>query len=312
MQKTILSFGEILWDLLPDHTALGGAPFNFVYRVNSLGDTGLMVSRLGSDDLGRQALDKVSSLGMETKFLQIDQKLPTGTVKVSFDENNNPDYLIVPDVAYDRIELTDDLVAAAETADCLCFGTLVQRSAKTRRTLEQLIATAAKSVKLLDINLRKKCYSPATVSSSLENADILKLNADEVLEVAQMVGVNSGPIPDICRDFMEKYSLGYCVVTLDHKGAFAISNQGQKVYVPGFKVKLVDSLGAGDAFTAGFIYSLIRDKTLAEACELGNILGAIVCTQKGATVPVSPQDVEEFKNKNIERVYDSDFRDFLK
>lgn len=310
MKKTILSFGEILWDLLPDHTALGGAPFNFVYRVNSLGDTGLMVSRLGKDDLGRQALDKVSSLGMDTGFLQIDEQLPTGTVKVSFDENNNPDYLIVPDVAYDEIELTEPLVEAAKNADCLCFGTLVQRSPKTRKTLEQLIAAGEKSIKLLDINLRKKCYTPQTVSSSLEKADILKLNADEILEVAQMVGINNGSVPQLCLDIIKKYHLHYCVVTLDHKGAFAVSNQGQKVYVPGYKVDLVDSLGAGDAFTAGFIHSLVRSRTLTQACELGNILGAIVCTQKSGTAPVSWQDIEEFRNENTERVYDSDFNDF--
>lgn len=310
MRKTILSFGEILWDLLPDHTALGGAPFNFVYRVNSLGDTGLMVSRLGKDDLGCQALDKVSSLGMDTGFLQIDEQLPTGTVKVSFDENNNPDYLIVPDVAYDEIELTEPLVEAAKNADCLCFGTLVQRSPKTRKTLEQLIAAGEKSIKLLDINLRKKCYTPQTVSSSLEKADILKLNANEILEVAQMVGISNGSVPQLCRDIIKKYHLHYCVVTLDHKGAFAVSNQGQKVYVPGYKVDLVDSLGAGDAFTAGFIHSLVRSRTLTDACELGNILGAIVCTQKSATAPVSWQDIEEFRNENTERVYDSDFNDF--
>ena len=310
MRKTILSFGEILWDLLPDHTALGGAPFNFVYRVNSLGDTGLMVSRLGKDDLGRQALNKVSSLGMDTGFLQIDEQLPTGTVKVSFDKKNNPDYLIVPDVAYDEIELTEPLAEAAKNADCLCFGTLAQRSPKTRKTLEQLIAAGEKSIKLLDINLRKKCYTPQTVSSSLEKADILKLNADEILEVAQMVGISNGSVPQLCMDIIKKYHLHYCVVTLDHKGAFAVSNQGQNVYVPGYKVDLVDSLGAGDAFTAGFIHSLVRSRTLTDACELGNILGAIVCTQKSATVPVSWQDIEEFKNENTERVYDSDFSDF--
>lgn len=310
MKKTILSFGEILWDLLPDHTALGGAPFNFVYRVNSLGDTGLMVSRLGKDNLGRQAIDKVSSLGMDTGFLQIDDHLPTGTVKVSFDKNNNPDYLIVPDVAYDEIELTEPLLEAAKNADCLCFGTLVQRSPKTRKTLEQIIDAGQKCIKLLDINLRKNCYSPQTVSSSLEKADILKLNAHEILEVSQMVGISNNPVPQLCTDIIKKYHLNYCVVTLDNKGAFAVSNLGQKVYVPGYKVNLIDSLGAGDAFTAGFIHSLVRDRTLTDACELGNILGAIVCTQKSGTVPISWQDIEEFRNKNTERVCDPDFSDF--
>ncbi|MHC4626530.1 MAG: PfkB family carbohydrate kinase, partial [Planctomycetota bacterium] len=113
MARTVLAFGEVLWDILPSCTVLGGAPFNFIYRVNSLGDTGLMISRLGRDELGRKAHQQIIESGIDTRFIQWDDELPTGTVEVSFDEQNNPDYFIGPDVAYDRVEITEELIDAA-------------------------------------------------------------------------------------------------------------------------------------------------------------------------------------------------------
>ena len=174
MEKTVLAFGEVLWDILPSRTILGGAPFNFIYRVNSLGETGLMISRLGRDELGHRAHGQIVQSGLDTQFIQWDAELPTGTVEVSFDKQNNPDYFIVPDVAYDRIEITEELLDAASAADCVCFGTLSQRAAQSRKTLERLLKEAATGLKLLDINLRKQCYSLETVISSLEKADVLK------------------------------------------------------------------------------------------------------------------------------------------
>ena len=150
MNKTILAFGEVLWDILPSCTVLGGAPFNFIYRVNSLGDTALMISRLGRDELGRKAHEQIIQSGLDTRFIQWDDELPTGTVQVSFDEQNNPDYFIVPNVAYDRIETTGELIDTASTADCLCFGTLSQRAAQSRKTIERLLEEAATGLKLLD------------------------------------------------------------------------------------------------------------------------------------------------------------------
>mgnify|MGYP000032264469 CR=1 FL=1 len=128
MRKTILSFGEILWDLLPGGAKLGGAPFNFACRAGHLGDRAVMVSRLGRDQPGKEAFDQIRSLGMETIGVQWDDDHPTGTVEVSFDADGNPDYVIIPDVAYDYTEATDELIALAASADCVCFGTLAQRA----------------------------------------------------------------------------------------------------------------------------------------------------------------------------------------
>ena len=135
MSRTIVAYGEILWDLLPSGAVLGGAPFNFVYRVNSLGHRGVMVSRLGRDDLGNRTFGIVKELGLETSYIQWDSEHPTGTVEVRFDEKKNPDYRIVPAVAYDFIEVTESLQDLAAGAECLCYGTLIQRRQDSRNTL---------------------------------------------------------------------------------------------------------------------------------------------------------------------------------
>ncbi len=311
MKKTILAFGEVLWDMLPSCTVLGGAPFNFAYRANSLGDTGLMISRLGRDELGRKAHDQIVRLGLDTRFIQWDDEFPTGTVQVSFDQENNPDYFITPHVAYDQIELTEPLVGLASTADCLCFGTLSQRLGRSGKTIEQLLNRASKSLKLLDINLRKDCYNLEIVTFSLQQADNLKLNEDEAGQLGLMLGIRHQSIPQFCEEMLDRWSLRHCVVTLGEKGAFAMSAQGEKVYVPGYKIRLVDSLGAGDAFTAGFLHYILQQKSLADACRFGNILGAIVCTQEGATQPVTLEQIDTFADKDIERIVDSRLQDFL-
>jgi len=307
MKKTVLAFGEVLWDLLPTETALGGAVCNFIYRVNSLGDNGIIVSRLGRDELGEKAFQRVSDLGLGTEYLQWDNHHPTGTVPVTFDENNNPNFVILPNVAYDYIEMTHLLKEAASTADCLCFGTLSQRSEATRQTLKQLIELADNSLKLLDINLRKDCYNIDTITYSLEKSDVLKLNEDELHEIAEMFDLTGRDALRLCENIMDKWSIQCCVVTLGEKGAFALSRKGEKVYVPGYRVDLADSVGAGDAFTAGFAYCILRELSLSEACELGNVLGAIVSTQKGATSPITQDEIESFRGRKIERIHDENF-----
>lgn len=311
MKKTILAFGEVLWDILPSCTILGGAPFNFAYRVNSLGDTGLMISRLGRDKLGSKACDQIVQLGLDTTLIQWDDQFPTGTVKVSFDKQNNPDYFITPEVAYDQIELTEDLLEAASTADCLCFGTLSQRAGTSRKTIEQLLENADGSIKFLDINLRKKCYSLETVTFSLQQADVLKLNEDEAHQLGGMLGIAHGSLWEFCEEVSRKWSLKYCLVTLGENGAVAFSDRSQEVYVPGYRVSLVDSLGSGDAFSAGFVHKLLRGASIAKACEFGNVLGALVAAKEGATSLVTSDEIERFCNQDCQRVVHPDLKAFV-
>lgn len=310
MQKKILSYGEILWDLLPGTRILGGAPFNFAYRVNTLGDRAIFVSRLGEDDYGREACGKLLSLAVNPEFLQWDTELPTGTVRVFFDDNQNPNYDIIPNVAYDRIELTPALEQAAATADCICFGTLIQRTKRARQTLAQLLACAKDSLKFLDINLRKNCFTPETIAASLEAANILKLNETEAAELALIFGFSGTTIPEWCARFLKNWRLTCCLVTLGEQGVFAASTDEQ-IYFPGHKVNLVDSVGAGDAFSAGFVHRILRQDSLKSACEFGNWLGALTATKKGATAPVPPTEIELFRNQATELNYHPAFAEFF-
>jgi fructokinase len=299
VKKTVVSFGEILWDILPSCRVLGGAPFNFVFRVNSLGDSGLIISRLGQDSPGQKAVDKVSTLGLETTYIQWDASRPTGTVQVSFDQHKNPDYLIVPQVAYDHIQLTDSLLDIASKADCICFGTLIQREGQSRDTLRRLLENSHHSLKFCDINLRKKCYDRDTVAFSLDSSHVVKMNEDEARQLAQMFGFSYRSISRLCEQLVERWSLRYCLVTLAQYGAYALSESGEEIYVPGYGIELADSLGAGDAFSAGFIHEILRGATVAQACGLGNIMGALVAAQKGATAVVTKEDIDGFGTEGI-------------
>jgi len=302
MPKTFLAFGEVLWDLLPTGAILGGAPFNFAYRANCLGENAIMSSRLGRDELGRQAMDRIQALGMDTSHIQWDDIRPTGTVKVSFDNDNNPDYIIVPNVAYDYADFLDRLGAIAASADCFCFGTLAQRKSKSRRTLVRIIEAARKATKLLDINLRRDCFSLQTITASLEAADILKLNETEAVELAKMLQLSNSSIDTIAENVIDKFHLDCCVVTLAERGVFATLSDGTKVYSPGYSIKLADPLGAGDAFTAGFLHKFLAGEPAAECCRYGNAIGAMVASQSGATAPLNVEDIADFITAEPERI----------
>lgn len=298
MSSTIVSFGEALWDLLPNGPVLGGAPLNFAYRVKTLGHHSVIVSRLGRDDLGQKAREQIISLGLDDTCLQWDDTYPTGTVQIRFDSDKNPDYTIIENVAYDNIEFNAVLTHIVEDADCLCFGTLAQRCQLSRRTLQQLLSEFTGRYRLLDINLRKNCYSDERIAGSLEHADILKLNDEEFAVLTDFFGLQGNLLPDRVEDLLRRTELEYCVVTLGERGALAHSKKGEQVYCPGYRVDLVDPCGAGDGFTAGFIHSLLDNKSLREACSLGNALGAMVAQQEGATQPISYDEIISFMEKN--------------
>jgi fructokinase len=294
LSSTIVSFGEALWDLLPTGPVLGGAPLNFANRLNSLGHRSIIVSRLGNDDLGAKAREQIVTLGMNDTCLQWDDTHPTGTVNIYFDENKNPDYTIIENVAYDYIEFSANLANIIESADCLCFGTLAQRNTVSRRTLQRLFSKFSGKFTLLDINLRKNCYADETIKSSLEHANILKLNEEELAVLVDLLGLQGDSAPDHAEHLLEHAGLEYCVVTLGVRGAFALSRRGEKIYSPGYHVKLVDPCGSGDGFTAGFMHALLEGESLKHACRLGNALGAMVAQHEGATQPISYREVVAF------------------
>jgi fructokinase len=309
MQKSILAFGETLWDLLPSGPALGGAPFNLAYRVHSLGDRSLMVTRLGRDDLGQGAFESISALGMDTSFVQWDDKHPTGTVEVTFDEARNPHFRIIPDVAYDFIEWNDQLSRMAGEADCICFGTVAQRAQTSRRTLRRLLEESADTLKLLDLNLRPDCYYKETIVESLQRAQILKLNLQEAHYLAELFEISDPSLAGFCGEMLPMWNLTHCLVTLGEYGVFAAS-ESEQVYLPGYAIQPVDTVGAGDAFSAGFLHAFLQEKPLAECCRFGNALGAMVALQHGATTPVSVPALEAFLRTEAPKKIETTLKDY--
>lgn len=288
----ILAFGEILWDLLPSGRTLGGAPFNFAFRARSLGDRAWMVSRIGEDALGNEARSKAEALGMDLLGLQSDPDRPTGTVDVTF-RDGEPDYVIHPQVAYDFVQPTPQLLELAGRADAICFGTLAQRHEVSRATCRALLQAAPQALPVLDVNLRKDCYNAAIVRESLELAKVVKLNGDELRELTSMLDLDRETLDAMAVSLVGRFDLACCVVTLGSAGALAADGRHVR-YVPGFKVEVADTVGSGDAFTAGFLHRYLRGRALESCCEFGNAVGAIVATQAGGTGPLEPAQVKAF------------------
>jgi fructokinase len=236
-------------------------------------------------------------MGMSTAYIQQDNQYPTGTVEVFLDEHKKPDYHIITGVAYDHIMLEESLMSLGSEADCLCFGTLAQRNIESRKTLEVLLTSFKGRYRLYDINLRKNCYDRDVIHSSLLKTDIIKLNDEEAQEIKRLLQLDADTLYGIGGELIRFYPVQICIITLGPNGALAISSNGEVIYEPGYQVLMADPLGAGDAFSAGFISRLLSGSDLREACRFGNQLGAIVATQAGATQAITRTAMKVIKGK---------------
>lgn len=294
MPKKIAAFGELLWDLLPTGKVLGGAPANFIYRINSFGDHGTLLSKVGNDKAGRDAREALRKLGLSDENIQTDYEFATGSVKVKIDEHGNPDFNIITDVAYDHIEINAEMIDAFSEADCVCFGTLVQRYGISKNTLRELIHEAPDVVKFLDINLRKKCYTAASVDESLRMTNILKANDEELLITKELLGLKSKNLKDLAMEVLISFNIKIILCTLGSNGAFCLTQEDVFHYDPGYQINLGDTVGAGDAFSAGFVHYFMNGEAIEEALRFGNAAGAMVSTTTGATSPVSKDQILDF------------------
>jgi len=294
MPKKIAAFGELLWDLLPNEKVLGGAPANFIYRINSFGDDGTLLSKVGNDKAGREAREALRTLGVSDENVQTDYEFPTGSVKVKIDELGNADYNILTDVAYDHIEINAEMMDAFSQADCVCFGTLVQRYGISKNTLRELIHESSEVVKFLDINLRKKCYTATSVEDSLRMTNILKTNNEELLITKYLLNLRQSDLKDLAQETIEKYNLDILLCTLGENGAFCLTKTDEFFYDPGYQISLGDTVGSGDAFSAGFVHYYMNGHPIEEALRFGNAAGAMVATTTGATAPISKEEILNF------------------
>lgn len=278
MKKVIVGIGEILWDMLPSGKALGGAPANFAYHAMRLGEEGWAVSAVGDDALGREILDIVASKKLNNLIALSDK--PTGTVEVELDARGVPTYNIMEDVAWDNIPFTPEMEELAKKADAVCFGSLVQRMSSRDSVLRFVRAMRPDALKVFDINLRQHYYGREILEESLKLADILKINDEEIRIVAGMLGLGDDDAA-ACRSLIADYGLKLVILTRGAEGSEVVTADEVIPQAVG-QVDVVDTVGAGDAFTAAFVVAYLRGDPLADAQRLATETASYVCSRKGA------------------------------
>jgi fructokinase len=297
-KRTLIGLGEVLWDLFPQGKHLGGAPANFAYMTNLLGDEGLVASRIGSDALGEQVCHALGKLSLQTTFLQIDPEHPTGTVHVEVDRKGQPKFEIAPEVAWDFLEWTSRWRALAERADAICFGSLAQRSAKARATIRSFLRAAKnEAVRIFDVNLRQLFYSKEILEESAELADIMKLNHDELPVVIQLLGGPTGDERASAKWLQRKFALRLVCVTRGEDGSLLVTDSAVDEH-PGFRVPVADTVGSGDAFAAALVHHFLWGASLSTMNEAANRLGAWVASQRGATPGPDNQILEKVRGNS--------------
>lgn len=292
----ILGIGELLWDVLPEGPRLGGAPANFTVMAGRLGNHAAILSRIGRDDLGRKAVDRLDPLPADTSYLQVDPQHETGRVTVAF-EDGQPHYVIHQPAAWDFAELSDEWVNLAERADAICFGSLAQRCLESRQTIQTLAAqTSANCIRVFDVNLRAPFYSGEVIQESLELATVMKMNDAEVPQVLSLLGLPAGEGTDGdqlrrgAERLLEEFPmLNMVAITRGGHGSLLVTRDEWNEH-PGIPIKVADTIGAGDAFTAALTHYLLRGADLATLNEAGNRWGGWVASQSGA-MPALPDQV---------------------
>ena len=279
----VVGLGELLWDLLPTGKQLGGAPANFAYITSLLGDNGIPASRLGQDALGAAAIRRLGELALPTEFIQKDTDHPTGTVQVEVDGAGQPRFEISGSVAWDFLDWTPQWQTLAHRADAVCFGSLAQRSEHSRATVRKFVlASGRNAVRVFDVNLRQSFYTEQVLAESMKLATIVKLNHEELPRIMRLFELEHHREEDSARRLLSLHDLKLVCVTRGNGGSLLIS-AGECSEHPGFRVKVADTVGAGDAFTAGIVHGYLRGTSLAQINENANRVGAWVASQSGAT-----------------------------
>jgi len=279
----IVLFGEVLADIFPDRTVLGGAPFNVARHLKAFGRNPVLLSRVGIDDLGKGVLDTMKQSGMETGGIQSDRNHPTGQVKVHL-ENNSHRFEILPAQAYDFIHpAVARMVRLPLNPALIYYGTLAQRHEVSRRALLTLLRST-RVAKFLDVNLRAPWYDEKTLRSALQYADIVKLNAEELGMLAEMFGFPGGKPQDIALKLMRQFDLGQVVVTSGAEGAWQMNRAGKVAEASNDSqaTTVLDTVGAGDGFAAVYILGMLRSWPMATTLERANAFASAICRIRGA------------------------------
>ncbi len=290
MNDIVVGMGEALWDVLPEGKKIGGAPANFAYHVSQFGLPSRVVSAVGNDPLGREIVENFTSKGLNHLIEEV--PYPTGTVQIEIDPAGVPQYDIKENVAWDNIPYTARLEALAGQTRAVCFGSLAQRNVVSRDTINRFLDAmpqTADSLVVFDVNLRQGFYTKEILCNSMKRCNILKINDEELVTVSRMFGYPGIDLQDKCWILLGKYNLRMLILTCGINGSYVFT-PGNVSFQPTPKVEVADTVGAGDSFTAAFIASLLKGKSVTEAHALAVRTSAFVCTRKGA-MPELPPDL---------------------
>ena len=289
-KRFVVGLGEVLWDVLPEGKKLGGAPANFAYHAGQfLGmDNTIAVSALGEDKLAEETVDALRQHGLNDLLPRV--PYPTGTVLVQLDDKGIPTYDIKENVAWDNIPFDEDIAEIARNCRAVCFGSLAQRNIVSRTTIQKFLdATPADCMKIFDINLRQQFYTEEILKESFQRCNILKINDEELVLIGRMFGYPGLDMENKCWLILGKYNLDMLVLTCGTNGSYVFT-PGQMSFQETPKVKVADTVGAGDSFTGSFVGSILNGKCVAEAHRTAVQVSAYVCTQNGA-MPSYPADL---------------------
>lgn len=290
-KKLVVGMGELLFDVFPTGKKIGGAPVNFAYHVGQLGIESLAISAVGNDELGREIINILREKRINNIVPIVAE--PTGTVQVTLNDKGVPSYEICEGVAWDNIPCNKEIVETAKRCCAFCFGSLAQRSEQSRNAINLFLdsmESGDKTLRIFDINLRQAFYSREIIEESLAKSNVLKINDDEFRTVGKMLGYDVEDFERGSRYMMEHYGLRMVILTCGEKGSYIFHKDGSS-FLPTPKVKIADTVGAGDSFTAAFVASLLGGKTVEEAHRKAVEVSAYVCTQSGA-MPVLPEELK--------------------
>lgn len=293
--QIVVGIGEVLWDILPEGRKIGGAPANFAYHVLQLGMQGVVVSAVGDDALGKQILDEFRAKSLTGIIATV--PYPTGTVQVNLDNQGIPQYAITENVAWDNIPFTTELDDLARHTRAVCFGTLAQRSATTRATIHRFIEAMphdSKTLIVFDANLRQSYYDRDILEQSLAHCNILKINDEELCIIFKTLGdtdidlrsLQPETISRYAAKLIDRYNLKMVILTCGTNGSYIFTPEVTS-FLPTPKVAVVDTVGAGDSFTAAIVACILKGMSIVDAHREAVAVAAYVCTQSGA-MPQQP------------------------
>ena len=286
----ILSYGEVLWDLLPTGPRVGGAPLNVAYHASQLGATSALISRIGNDELGQRLNQFMEQVGVDRRLVQVSDTEATGTVRVTFTDAETPSYAITHGVAWDFIAPSNAASGAVATADALVFGSLACRSRVSRETLYSYLP--AGRLRVFDVNLRPPHYTADCVADLLDHSDLVKINEEELHVLSDWFGLR-GTEANRLGALRLRYGLTTVVLTKGAEGA--VSHDDVQGYVghPGFRVSVADSIGAGDSFLAAYLTRHLAGATALDALAFAGAVGATVASRTGGTPNYTSQDIHQ-------------------